>query len=117
MRCSASNSTAPTTPAPSWIRAISGRSARSTWCSTSSAARSSNGRPNWSAQPLDGRAVFFVVEPNRAQLAELAERVRTGRLTPVVGAVFPLSETATTFAPARRTPGKTVIQVVPSQPK
>ncbi|WP_353051473.1 zinc-binding dehydrogenase [Herbidospora sp. NBRC 101105] len=33
------------------------------------------------AQPLDGQAVFFVVEPNRAQLAELAERVRTGRLT------------------------------------
>ena len=49
-------------------------------------------------QPEDGRAVFFVVEPDRARLADLAQRVRDGRLTPIVGAVRPLSETAAAFA-------------------
>ncbi|MEJ3652627.1 NADP-dependent oxidoreductase [Actinomycetes bacterium KLBMP 9759] len=62
-------------------------------------------------QPADGRAIFFVVEPDRARLADLAERVRAGRLEPVVGAVRPLAETAAAFARGRRTPGKTIIQV------
>ncbi|MEV4313493.1 NADP-dependent oxidoreductase [Actinocrispum sp. NPDC049592] len=62
-------------------------------------------------QPKDGRAVFFVVEPDRARLAGLAERVRTGRLKPIVGDVRPLADTATAFARHRRTPGKTIIQV------
>ncbi|WP_232662952.1 NADP-dependent oxidoreductase [Pseudonocardia sp. TRM90224] len=62
-------------------------------------------------QPADGRAIFFVVEPDRARLADLAERVRTGRLKPVVGDVRPLAETAAAFARGRRTPGKTIIQV------
>jgi NADPH:quinone reductase-like Zn-dependent oxidoreductase len=38
-------------------------------------------------QPRDGRAVFFVVEPDRARLADLAQRLRDGRLKPIVGAV------------------------------
>ena len=38
-------------------------------------------------QPRDGRAIFFVVEPNREQLAQLATRLRDGRLTPLVTAV------------------------------
>jgi NADPH:quinone reductase-like Zn-dependent oxidoreductase len=63
-------------------------------------------------QPEDGRAVFFVVEPDRARLADLAARVRDGRLTPIVGAVRPLEEAAAAFAPGRRTSGKTSIQVV-----
>jgi NADPH:quinone reductase-like Zn-dependent oxidoreductase len=63
-------------------------------------------------QPEDGRAVFFVVEPDRARLADLAARVRDGRLTPIVGAVRPLEEAAAAFAPGRRTSGKTIIQVV-----
>jgi NADPH:quinone reductase-like Zn-dependent oxidoreductase len=62
-------------------------------------------------QPEGGRAVFFVVEPDRARLADLAERVRDGRLRPIVGAVRPLEETAAAFAPGRRTHGKTIIQV------
>jgi NADPH:quinone reductase-like Zn-dependent oxidoreductase len=61
-------------------------------------------------QPKDGRAVFFVVEPDRTQLAELAQRVRDGRLKPIVGDVRPLAETADAFA-RRRTPGKTIIQI------
>ncbi|MEU2429061.1 NADP-dependent oxidoreductase [Streptomyces sp. NPDC007861] len=62
-------------------------------------------------RPRDGRAVFFVVEPDRARLAELATRLRDGRLRPVVGDVRPLAEAAAAFAPATRTPGKTIIRV------
>jgi NADPH:quinone reductase-like Zn-dependent oxidoreductase len=62
-------------------------------------------------QPKDGRAMFFVVEPDRSRLADLAQRLRDGRLKPLVGAVRPLSEAPAAFAPDRRTHGKTIIQV------
>ncbi|XVV39393.1 NADP-dependent oxidoreductase [Streptomyces sp. CA-100214] len=61
--------------------------------------------------PRDGRAVFFVVEPDRARLADLAQRLRDGRLKPIVGAVRPLAEAVSAFAPDKRTPGKTIIRV------
>ncbi|MGY6026484.1 NADP-dependent oxidoreductase [Streptomyces spinosirectus] len=63
------------------------------------------------ARPRDGRVVFFVVEPDRARLADLATRVRDGRLKPVVGAVRPLAEAPIAFAPGTRAPGKTVVRV------
>lgn len=63
------------------------------------------------AQPKDGRAVFFVVEPDRAQLAELAQRLRAGRLKPIVGEVRSLTEAADAFARHRHTRGKTIIQI------
>ncbi|MBE1491861.1 NADP-dependent oxidoreductase [Plantactinospora soyae] len=66
-------------------------------------------------QPKDGRAVFFVVEPDRARLTDLAARLRAGRLSPIVGAVRPLSETAAAFARHRHAPGKTIIQVADDQ--
>ncbi|GAA3352946.1 NADP-dependent oxidoreductase [Streptomyces antimycoticus] len=62
-------------------------------------------------QPKDGRAIFFVVEPDRARLTDLATRVRDGRLKPVVGAVRPLTEAPAAFAPATRIPGKAIIRV------
>jgi NADPH:quinone reductase-like Zn-dependent oxidoreductase len=62
-------------------------------------------------RPDDGRAVFFVVEPDRAQLAALELRLRDGRLRPIVGAVVPLAEAATVFVPANRTPGKTIVRI------
>jgi NADPH:quinone reductase-like Zn-dependent oxidoreductase len=62
-------------------------------------------------RPADGRAIFFVVEPDRFLLADLAERVRSGRLNPIVGAVRPLAEVPSAFAADRRMPGKTIIQV------
>ncbi|MEU1599582.1 NADP-dependent oxidoreductase [Streptomyces sp. NPDC005708] len=62
-------------------------------------------------QPEDGRSVFFVVEPDRDRLADLAQRLRDGRLKPIVGAVRPLAEAPAAFAPERRTPGKTIIRV------
>jgi NADPH:quinone reductase-like Zn-dependent oxidoreductase len=61
--------------------------------------------------PKDGRAVFFVVEPDRARLADLAQRVRDGRLKPLVGEVCPLAEAPAAFARRRRVPGKTIIRV------
>ncbi|MFI6237499.1 NADP-dependent oxidoreductase [Micromonospora sp. NPDC050784] len=66
-------------------------------------------------QPKDGRAIFFVVEPDRARLIDLAQRLRSGRLKPIVGAVRPLSETASAFARHHRAPGKTIIQIADGQ--
>jgi NADPH:quinone reductase-like Zn-dependent oxidoreductase len=63
------------------------------------------------ARPADGRAIFFVVEPDRFRLADLAKRVRSGRLKPIIGAVRPLAEAPSAFAPDRRVPGKTIIRV------
>jgi NADPH:quinone reductase-like Zn-dependent oxidoreductase len=62
-------------------------------------------------QPKNGRAIFFVVEPDRSRLADLAQRLRDGRLKPIVGAVRPLAEAPAAFAPDHRTPGKTIIQI------
>lgn len=62
-------------------------------------------------QPREGRAIFFVVEPDRVRLAELAQRLRDGTLKPIVGAVQQLAETPSAFAPEHRTPGKTIIRV------
>jgi NADPH:quinone reductase-like Zn-dependent oxidoreductase len=62
-------------------------------------------------QPRDGRAVFFVVEPDRARLMDLAQRVRDGRLKPMVGDVLPLADAPAAFAPQRRTPGKPIVQI------
>ncbi|MFJ4483514.1 NADP-dependent oxidoreductase [Streptomyces longwoodensis] len=62
-------------------------------------------------RPSDGRAVFFVVEPDRARLADLVQLVREGRLEVRVGAVRPLAEAAAAFTPDRRVPGRTIIRV------
>lgn len=62
-------------------------------------------------RPRDGRAVFFVVEPDRSRLADLAHRLRDGRLKPIIGAVRPLAEAPAAFAGDRRTRGKTIIRV------
>ncbi|MGH3465151.1 MAG: NADP-dependent oxidoreductase [Kribbellaceae bacterium] len=57
--------------------------------------------------PRNGRAIFFVVEPNREQLAQLAARLRDGRLTPLVTAVCDLAAAPATFA--EHTRGRTII--------
>jgi NADPH:quinone reductase-like Zn-dependent oxidoreductase len=63
-------------------------------------------------QPDNGRAIFFVVEADRSELAELAQQLRDGRLTSSVGAVRPLAEAPAAFGPdAPRVPGKTVIRI------
>ncbi|SFJ43955.1 NADPH:quinone reductase [Amycolatopsis sacchari] len=62
-------------------------------------------------QPKDGRAVFFVVEPDRGQLTELARRLRDGRLKPLVGEVRPLAEAPDAMTHRSRTAGRTIIKV------
>jgi NADPH:quinone reductase-like Zn-dependent oxidoreductase len=63
-------------------------------------------------QPENGRAIFFVVEADRSELAELAQWLRDGRLTSNVGAVRPLAEAPAAFGPdAPRVSGKTMIRV------
>ncbi|MEU8619389.1 NADP-dependent oxidoreductase [Streptomyces sp. NPDC048623] len=62
-------------------------------------------------RPRDAHAVFFVVEPDRTRLAHLAQRLRDGRLKPIIGAVHPLTEATSAFTPAKRTPGRTIIRV------
>lgn len=42
--------------------------------------------------PDGGRGVFFVVEPDRPQLTELAQLMDTGRIRPVVGKQVPLAD-------------------------
>ena len=63
-------------------------------------------------QPADGRAVFFVVEPDRSQLAAIAQRLRAGSLIVDVGAVRPLPEAPSALGPdAKRVPGRTIVRV------
>ncbi|MGZ3103366.1 NADP-dependent oxidoreductase [Streptomyces sp. H72] len=62
-------------------------------------------------RPDDGQALFFVVEPDRTRLADLAQRVRDGRLRVRVGAVRPLGEAVAAFTQRERVPGRTIIRV------
>ncbi|MFI2489198.1 NADP-dependent oxidoreductase [Promicromonospora kroppenstedtii] len=61
--------------------------------------------------PTNGRAIFFVVEPDRARLADLAQRVREGRIAPTVGRVLPLSDATAAFQPTSPARGRTIIRV------
>src|SRR6187551_1827885 len=65
------------------------------------------------ARPVDGLAVDFVVESDRAQLGEIVQRVRDGRLRTNIGTVAPLDDTVAAFNPTERRPGKTIIRVRP----
>jgi NADPH:quinone reductase-like Zn-dependent oxidoreductase len=62
------------------------------------------------ARPADGRTVDFVVEANRAQLGEIAQRVRDRRLRPNIGTVAALDDAIATFNSTERRPGKTIIR-------
>jgi NADPH:quinone reductase-like Zn-dependent oxidoreductase len=61
----------------------------------------------------DARWVFFVVEANRAQLAELGRLVDAGRLRPVIGGEWPLAKGAEAFQAKLNggLPGKVVLRV------
>jgi NADPH:quinone reductase-like Zn-dependent oxidoreductase len=63
------------------------------------------------ARPIDGLTIDFVVEANRAQLIEIIQRVRDGRLRTNIGTVASLDDAVAAFNPTRRTPGKTIIRV------
>jgi NADPH:quinone reductase-like Zn-dependent oxidoreductase len=63
------------------------------------------------AKPTDGRTVDFVVESDRAQLIEIVQRVRDGRLRTNIGSVSTLGEAVAAFNPTKRRTGKTIIRV------
>src|SRR5919197_1436513 len=65
------------------------------------------------ARPADGLAVDFVVESDRAQLCEIVQRVRDGRLRTNIGNVSALDDAVATFNATERRVGKTVIRVRP----
>src|SRR5499427_1339641 len=65
------------------------------------------------ARPADGLAVDFVVESDRAQLTEIVQRVRDGRLRTNIGNVSTLDEAVAAFNRTERRKGKTIIRVRP----
>ncbi|RWK19439.1 MAG: NADP-dependent oxidoreductase [Mesorhizobium sp.] len=64
-------------------------------------------------RPDDGLSVDFVVESDRAQLSEIVQRVRDGRLRTNIGTVSTLEDAVAAFNPTERISGKTVIRVRP----
>jgi NADPH:quinone reductase-like Zn-dependent oxidoreductase len=63
------------------------------------------------SRPADGLAVDFVVESDRAQLNEIVQRVRDGRLRTNIGTVASLDDAVAAFNRTERRPGKTIIGV------
>jgi NADPH:quinone reductase-like Zn-dependent oxidoreductase len=65
------------------------------------------------ARPAEGLAVDFVVESDRAQLSEIVQRVRDGRLRTNIGNVSTLDDAVAALNPTERLKGKTVIRARP----
>jgi NADPH:quinone reductase-like Zn-dependent oxidoreductase len=65
------------------------------------------------ARPADGLAIDFVVLSDRAQLGEIAQRVRDGRLRTNIGKVATLDDAVAAFNPTEPVKGKTIIRVRP----
>jgi NADPH:quinone reductase-like Zn-dependent oxidoreductase len=63
------------------------------------------------ARPVDGVAIDFVVESDRAQLSEIVQRVRDGRLRTNIGTVVSLENAIAAVNSTERRTGKTVIRV------
>ena len=58
------------------------------------------------ARPADGLAIDFVVESDRAQLGEIVQRVRDGRLRMNIGKVSTLDNAIATFNATERNQGR-----------
>ena len=63
------------------------------------------------ARPAGGLTIDFVVVPDRAQLSELVQRVRDGRLRTNIGNVATLDDAVAAFNRTERRKGKTIIRV------
>ena len=61
----------------------------------------------------DGLTIDFVVESDRAQLGEVVQRVRDGRLRTNIGTVATLDDALAALNPTDRVTGKTVIRIRP----
>jgi NADPH:quinone reductase-like Zn-dependent oxidoreductase len=64
-------------------------------------------------RPADGLAIDFVVESDRAQLGEIVQRVRDGRLRSNIGIVATLDDAVAALNPTGRVTGKTIIRIRP----
>lgn len=62
-------------------------------------------------RPVSGLTIDFVVEPDRAQLSEIAQRYRDGRLRTHIGQIVSLDDAYSAFDPTNRVTGKTIIGV------
>jgi NADPH:quinone reductase-like Zn-dependent oxidoreductase len=65
------------------------------------------------ARPSGGLTIDFVVVPDRAQLSEIVQRLRDGRLLTNIGTVSTLDDAVAAFNPTERRKGKTIIRVRP----
>ena len=65
------------------------------------------------ARPVDGLAIDFVVESDRAQLGEIVQRVRDGRLRTNIGKVSSLDDSVAVFNSTGPSKGKTIIRIRP----
>ena len=63
------------------------------------------------ALPSGGRTIDFVVEPDRAQLSHLVQRIRDGRLRTNIGNVAALDDTVAALNRKERVKGKTIFRV------
>jgi NADPH:quinone reductase-like Zn-dependent oxidoreductase len=61
------------------------------------------------ARPANGLAIDFVVESDRAQLSEIVQRVRDGRLRTHIDNVSSLDDAVAALNPTKRRKGKTII--------
>src|SRR5262247_2667594 len=64
-------------------------------------------------RPADGLAIDFVLVSDRAQLGEIIQRVRDGRLRTNIGNIATLDDAVAAFNPTKRISGKTIIRVRP----
>jgi NADPH:quinone reductase-like Zn-dependent oxidoreductase len=65
------------------------------------------------ARPSGGLTIDFVVESDRAQLNEIVQRARDGRLRTNIGKIATLDDALAAFNPTERRKGKTIIRVRP----
>jgi NADPH:quinone reductase-like Zn-dependent oxidoreductase len=65
------------------------------------------------ARPADGLTIDFVLVSDRAQLSEIVQRVRDGRMRTNIGNIATLDDAVAAFNPTERISGKTVIRVRP----
>ena len=61
-------------------------------------------------RPSGGLTIDFVVVADRAQLSELVQRVRVGRLRTNIGTVAALDDAVAAFNRTERIKGKTIIR-------
>jgi NADPH:quinone reductase-like Zn-dependent oxidoreductase len=63
------------------------------------------------ARPAGGLTIDFVVVPDRAQLSEVVQWVREGRLRTNIGNIATLDDAVAAFNPTKQVKGKTIIRV------